>query len=218
MDEMILRIRPDGSVAVEETENGTRTYKEISPDSLLKCIKNSARKGKAASGQLPRNCLSFTAWEDGSKAACVLFPDGSADMAFMGTEYRGFPLPPLAFRFKIESDGRVSGAWVKALVGGGWPKPCSKTYRWPFPNASENGLLCLGGNPLPSCAEMRALDSLPRLILAMPHNLDSFSPGNNRRGLEARELFEALKGAPRSFYGESVLMPDGGTLRDFMET
>ena len=37
-NELIIRIKDDGSVSVEECRGGVTSYKAIAPDSLLNCI------------------------------------------------------------------------------------------------------------------------------------------------------------------------------------
>ena len=214
-DELAIKIKRDGSVTIEECLEGTISFKQISPGSLISCISLSLVRGGVKSGMLPRNCISFAVNDDGSREACLLHPENKADVTFLGTEYRNFPLPRIAFGFRVDSDGRVTSSKVGIIEAEGRPKPCTKMYRWPLSNVTGTGI-CLGNNVLPACTDIRTLESIPYLILSMPNNLDGFSPANNKQGLGMRELLELLKGKCQSHYYDKILIPSSMTLGNFI--
>ena len=62
MSETVIRIRDDGKVQVESDRNGVKNFKQITPDSLVKCIDKSRLQGALHTGLLPKHCLSFSAF------------------------------------------------------------------------------------------------------------------------------------------------------------
>jgi hypothetical protein len=214
-NEIIIRIKEEGTVSVEESYNGVNSYKAILPDSLLECINKSLLRGGVSSGLLPRNCLSFTEHDNGIKDICILHPEDKADITFMETEYKNFPLPRLVFGFTISSEGRISNSRLGVIENTEMLKPDTKMYRWPLSNVG-NTRICLGNNPMPKCTSLHTLGSLPYLIIAIPNNLDLFSAANNRPQAEMRELLEMLKDKQQSYYYEHILLPSGATLGDFV--
>ena len=215
--ELTIKIKADGNVTVEESNGGIKSHKAISPDEFLKCIKHSLKRGGIESGLLPSNCISFTAQDDGSRETCILHPEKTADITFMNTEYKNFPLPRMVFGIKTTAEGRVSSCRVAIMELNGKPaRPKTKLYKWPFSNVSGTHL-CLGNNPLPRHKSLHTLGSVPYLILSMPNNLDNFHASNNRMGLEMRELLELLKDKCQAYYyDENLLIPSGMELGDFL--
>ena len=216
-NEIIIRIKEDGSISVEECYEGVKSYKAILPDSLLDCLNKSALRGVVSSGLLPKNCLSFTAHDNGIRDICLIHPEDKADITFLKTEYKDFPLPRLVFGFTISSEGRISNSRLGVIDKGEMAKPDTKMYRWPFSNVS-NTRICVGNNPLPKCTSLHTLSSLPYLILSMPNNLDHFSDKNNRSRMEMRDLLELMKDKPQNHYYEHILVPSGATLGDFIKS
>jgi len=214
-DEMIIRIKSDGDVTVEEIKGGVKSYKAISPDSLLSCINKSLLRGGVASGLLPRGCLSFKAYDNGNREITMLHEPDSADISYMGTEYKGFPLPRLVFGFTVSDEGRVSNSRLGVIANDEMVKPETKMYHYPFSNVSGFHL-CTGNNTFPKCESLHTLASLPYFIMAMPNNNDHFRPSNNKPGLEMRDLMELLKDKQPSYYYEHILLPSGKTLGDFI--
>lgn len=99
-DEVVIHIKEDKSVRLEITENGKTRTKLISPQTLFDCIKGSLSSTpvKVASGLLPSNIISVTGDESGARYAVVEYPYETADITYMSTEYKDFPLPRLLFR------------------------------------------------------------------------------------------------------------------------
>ena len=216
-DEVNIRLRGDGSIFVEEYKDGVKSFKAITPDSLLGCINASLSFGRVGSGLLPKNCLSFTADSDGSKDICILHPEDKADITFLNAEYKDFPLPRLVFGFKVSNEGLISSCRLGVIEDSSMIKPETKMYRWPLSNVRGTHI-CVGNNPLPKCKSTSTytLSSLPYLIIGIPNNLDHFSAVNNRMGLEMRELLELLKDKHQSYYYEHILVPSETTLASFI--
>ena len=201
---------------METDEGGVRSVKEISPDALLKCLNLGATRDSVRSGQLPRNCLSFAEHADGGRDVWLIHGGERADIGFMGSIYRGFPLPRLAFGFSLEADGRVLSWSLAVTEDGPWPEWGSPTYRWPFANVHGNGRICIGNNPLPKYPDLRTLEGLAHRIVALPHNMHGFSAAGNRKGAGMRELLEEIKDKDREHYYREVLVRDGRTLADYI--
>lgn len=83
MSETVIRIRDDGKVQVESDRNGVKNFKQITPDSLVKCIDKSRLQGALHTGLLPKHCLSFSAFHDGSREAVLTHPENSAVVALL---------------------------------------------------------------------------------------------------------------------------------------
>jgi hypothetical protein len=216
MNETVIRISEDGKITVEKNENGVMSHKAISPDSLLDCIKTSIQRSGISSGLLPKDCLSYTEYDSGDKDICILFPRDKADITFLNTEYKDFPLPRLVFGFNINKGGRIGTCRMGIIGMDELIKPETRMYKYPFSNVSSNGVICIGNNPLPKCTSLHTLASLPYLILAIPNNLHNFQTSDNKLNLEMRALLELLINKSPAFYYSDVLIPTKKTLGDFI--
>ena len=215
MNEVVIRIREDGAVTVEDTQDGVKGVKEISPDSLLGCINKSLLRGVVASGLLPRGCIAFTAYDNGDKDACVLYPESKADITYYRSLYPGFPLPKLVFAFTITQENRISKCRLGVVANESCLKPATPMFVYPFSNVSGTHL-CTGNNVLPKCESLHTLGSVPYFIMSMDNNNDHFKMTNNKPGLEMRELLELLKDKPVEYYYSHILIPSGSTLEGFI--
>ncbi len=215
MSEMTIKISDDGSVAVEEFRDGVKSFKAIPPDELIKCINSSLIRGIVSSGLLPKNCISFTAHDNGERDVCLLHNEQKADISYFGTTYEGFPLTRLVFGFNITKENRISKCRMGVVADESNVKPTTPMFVYPFSNVSGFSL-CTGNNALPKCENLHTLGSLPYFILSMPNNNDYFKPTNNKQGLEMRDLLELLKDKNKEFYYQEILMPSGATLDDFI--
>jgi len=215
-DELILKIREDGSVAVEEINGGIKSFKEITPDSLLACIYKSLLRGAVHSGLLPKNCVSFCAYDDGDRDVVLLHSENRADISYFGTEYKDFPIPRLIFGFRVTKEGRVGSSRLGVIANDDMIKPETAMFHYPLSNVSGFHL-CTGNNILPKCASFHTLASLPYYIMAMPNSNDHFKPSNNKPGLEMRDLLELLKDKKPAFYYSEILTSNGATLNDFIQ-
>ena len=216
MNEMVIRIGADEKIAVEETENGVKRVKYISPEDLDQCIRRSAEM-KISSGLLPDGCLSHSEDDTGARYVTLLHRQERANISYYKTEYPDFPLPQLVFGFHIKADGKVWGVKLGVTERNTRLKPTSQMFVYPFSNV--NGFsLCTGNNVLPQCKSLHTLASIPHFILSMPNNNDYFQVTRNKAQMELRELFEHLKDKTPEYYYTDVLLPMGGrTLKDFME-
>lgn len=216
MSETVIRIGNDGKIAVERDLDGVKSFKQIAPDTLVQCINKSLLRGVVYSGLLPKNCISFSAYDNGCKSIALAHSESRADIIYFGTEYRSFPLPCLVFGFKLTGEGRISGCKLGVTENTETLKPDTKMYHYPFSNVS--GIrLCTGNNALPKCTSLHTLTSLPYYILSMPNNNDYFNHSHNKLALEMRDLLELLKDKNRDFYYSDILIANGLTLNDFIK-
>lgn len=215
MSDTVIRISEDGKIIVERDLRGVRSFKQIAPDTLIQCIDRSLLRGAVHSGLLPKNCISFSGYDDGSKEVVLIYPENRADISYFGTEYKNFPLPRLVFGFKLTAEGRVSSCKLGVVENTENLKPDTKMYHYPLSNV--NGFhLCTGNNVLPKCTSLHTLSSLPYYIMSMPNNNDYFKASNNKPNLEMRDLLELLKDKNSSFYYSDILIPNGAILNDFI--
>lgn len=215
MNETVLRIKDD-AISVETIADGVKSFKQIAPDSLLSCINQSLLRGAVSSGLLPRNCLSFTAYDCGDKDICILHPEERADISYVGTEYKDFPLPRLIFGFHVSKEGKVSRCRLGVVDNDLILKPKTKMYHYPLSNVSGFSL-CVGNNILPKCESLHTLTSLPYHILLMPNNNDHYRSENNKNKLEMRDLLEFMKDKPAALWYSEILVPSGKVLNDFIK-
>lgn len=215
MSETVIRICEDGKITVERNLDRLRSFKQIAPDTLIQCINKSLLRGAVHSGLLPKNCISFSAFDDGNKEVVLLYPEDRADISYFGTEYKNFPLPRLVFGFRLTAEGRVSSCKLGVVENTDNLKPDTKMYHYPLSNV--NGFhLCTGNNALPKCTNLHTLSSLPYYIMSMPNNNDYFNNLHNKPNLEMRDLLELLKNKNPSFYYSDILVPNGSVLNDFI--
>jgi len=215
MNEVVIRIRDEGTITVEDDRNGVKGFKEIAPDALLGCINKSLLRGAVSSGLLPRGCVSFAAYDNGNKYVCILHPENKADITYYGTLYPGFPLPKLVFGFCITKENRISGCRLGVVGNEANLKPATAMFAYPFSNVSGTHL-CTGNNALPKCDSLHTLASVPYYILSMDNNNDHFKRTNNKPGLEMRELLELMKDKLPEYYYSDILVPSNFTLGDFI--
>lgn len=67
MSETVIRIGEDGKITVERDLDGIKSFKQIAPDTLIQCINKSLLRGAVHSGLLPKNCISYSAYDDEKK-------------------------------------------------------------------------------------------------------------------------------------------------------
>ncbi len=215
MNKTIVKIRGDGTVAVEAIKDDVKSFKEITPDSLLECIIKSLLRGSICSGLLPKNCISFTSYDNGDRDVVLLHAESKANVSYFGSEYKDLPLPRLVFGFRITKEGRVTSCRLGVIANDEIIKPNTKMYYYPLSNVSGFAL-CTGSNVLPKCTSLCTLTSLPYYIISMPNNNDHFKPANNKLGYEMRDLLELLKDKQPEYYYSDVLILSGAVLNDFI--
>ena len=215
MNELVIRIKESGNVTVEEHKDGVKSFKAITPDSLLNCINKSLLRGGVSSGLLPRGCISFTANDDGTKNVCISHPESQANITYYGSPYPNFPLPRLVFGFSITGEGRISQTKLGVVANESHLKLTMPMFVYPFSNVSGFNL-CIGNNAMPRIESLHQLSSLPYHILSMDNNNDQFRPQNNKQGLEMRDLLELLREKPQEYYYTHILVPNKQTLKDYI--
>lgn len=214
-DEIIIHIKEDKTVRLEIHERGKTRTKMITPETLFECIKGSLSKECVNMGLLPPNIISVKGDETGQRYAVVEYLYDRADITYMETEYKDFPLPRLIFGFMIESSGRISKINLGVPASG---KLTMETpmYYYPFSNVSKFAL-CTGTNSLPNIKTLQSLYHLPEFVLSWPDNDDWYQSKYNKFGMERRDLMEHLRDKDRQYYYDSVLVPmPKTTLKDFL--
>ena len=216
-DRLSIHISDSAEIFVEERKNGIKSCKCISLNDLLVCIKSSIREIKPIyRAVLPKNALFYSCCpETGSFSAAMEYPYNKADITYMNTEYRDFPLPKLVFGFKVA--GKKIKKVYLGITGNGILRESSLMYTYPFSNVSSDFVLCTGGNALPEIKSPYSLSNMPDYILGLPDNDDYFNIKNNRLQLNHRELMEHLADKTPEYYYSDILIPSGKTLADFYE-
>ena len=214
-DRLSIHISDSAEIFVEERKNGIKSCKCISLNDLLVCIKSSIREIKPIyRAVLPKNALFYSCCpETGSFSAAMEYPYNKADITYMNTEYRDFPLPKLVFGFKVA--GKKIKKVYLGITGNGILRESSLMYTYPFSNVSNDFILCTGGNSLPEIKSPYSLSNMPDYILSLPDNDDYYNIRHNRLELGHRELMEHLAGKSPEHYYSDILIPSGKTLSDF---
>lgn len=214
-DRLSIHISDSAEIFVEERKNGIKSCKCISLNDLLVCIKSSLKEIKPTyNAVLPKNALFYSCCpETGSFSAAMEYPYNKADITYMNTEYRDFPLPKLVFGFKV-AGGKIKKVYL-GITGNGILRESSLMYTYPFSNVSSDFVLCTGGNALPEIKSPYSLSNMPDYILSLPDNDDYFNIKNNRLQLNHRELMEHLADKSPEYYYSDILIPSGKTLADF---
>lgn len=214
-DEVIIHIKEDKTVRLEICEKGKTRTKCISPDTLFECIKGSLVKAPISTGLLPSNILCVKSDDTGKRYATIEYLYDKADITYMSTEYKDFPLPRLIFGFSVESSGRISAINLGVPALGKLTLETQMFY-YPFSNVSHF-LLCTGANSLPHIKTLQSLQHLPEYILALPDNDDHYHDSHNRMKLGHRDLLEHLQDKNRQYYYDNVLVPmPDVTLKNFI--
>ena len=214
-DRLSIHISDSAEIFVEERKNGIKSCKCISLNDLLVCIKSSIREIKPVyRAVLPKNALFYSCCpETGSFSAAMEYPYNKADITYMNTEYRDFPLPKLVFGFKVA--GKKIKKVYLGITGNGILRESSLMYTYPFSNVSNDFILCTGGNSLPEIKSPYSLSNMPDYILSLPDNDDYYNIRHNRLELGHRELMEHLADKSPEHYYSDILIPSGKTLSDF---
>ncbi len=214
-DRLSIHISDSAEIFVEERKNGIKSCKCISLSDLLVCIKSSIREIKPVyRAVLPKNALFYSCCpETGSFSAAMEYPYNKADITYMNTEYRDFPLPKLVFGFKVA--GKKIKKVYLGITGNGILRESSLMYTYPFSNVSNDFILCTGGNSLPEIKSPYSLSNMPDYILSLPDNDDYYNIRHNRLELGHRELMEHLADKSPEHYYSDILIPSGKTLSDF---
>ena len=218
-NELVIRIKPDSSVVVEDVTDGIISVKNIGVDDVLNSIKNSITRKQIIvySGLLPKNCVAFYCNAENNDRYIVLeFDTGYADITYMKTLYEHFPLPKLVFGFHLDENSRIFSVNLGVTANERLTES-TQMYVYPFSNVSQFGL-CTGANELPEAKSLCQLSNLPWFILSLPDNDDRYNERDNALRMGHRQLLEHLKDKNTAYYYEKVLIPmDGVTLKQFLK-
>ena len=215
--ETLIRISPErAEIIVERNHEGVVSRKTIAPETLTKCFLTSRYDDeKHETGLLPEHCIAVTMTAT-AHFYYIRCPDLHTDFTYYGTELINFPIPRLVFGFKYAPDsGKVTDSSV-CVVRDERLTPDTPTYHYPFSNVFSDNRICMGNNALPVYKSPTRLTALASYILRIPNNNDQYSNHNNKLNLEYRDLLEQMKGKDPSHYYTDILIPDGRTLKDFM--
>ena len=214
----VIRISAQrAEITVEQTdEAGVTARKTLSAETFAKCVLGSRFDDSAHhTGLLPENCIAATV-SDGRTVYYIRHPRLCADVSYFGTEYLDFPIPRMVFAFGLDTQSGKVISRKLCVVKDERPTPDAPTYHYPFSNVFQSSDICVGNNELPTYKDPTRLNTLADYILRLPNNNDMFSETHNRLGLGYRDLLEHLKDKPPAYYYTDVLVPNGKTLKDFM--
>lgn len=217
LDTVIRLSSERAEITVEQTdEAGVTARKSMSAESFAKCVLGSRFDDSVHhTGLLPEHCIAATV-SDGRTVYYIRHPRLCADVSYFGTEYPDFPLPRMVFAFGLDAESGKVIERKLCVVKDTRLTPETPTYHYPFSNVYGNDNICIGNNELPAYKDPTRLGSLADYILRMPNNNDMFSETHNRLGLGYRDLLEHLKDKPSAYYYTDVLVPNGKTLKDFL--
>ena len=215
----VIRISPGQRELVVEQKNdaGVTVRKSLTPETFARCIVGSRFDVVVRfSGVLPENCIGVSL-SDGVTQYFIRYPELYANVTYYGTLYERFPLPRLVFAFSYGNEScKVVGKKL-CVVKDERLAPDTPTYAYPFSNVHDDGGICIGNNALPAYRDPTRIATLADFILCMPNNDDMFSMSHNKLGLGYRDLLEHLKDKTPAYYYTDILIPDGKTLKNFME-
>lgn len=216
--DMLIRVSPErGSIILEERqENGVIAYKEVSILDFYYILNRSYQNEIVlSSGILPPNCLRVLT--NGKDKRYLLWnPELRADLTYGDTEYLNFPIPRLVFDIRVLETGKVADCAI-GVVADESPTLGTIMYHYPLSNVYGDGSVCTGNNNLPRYRNPLSLRHFPRYLLGLPDNDHLFDAEKNKLGLSHKKLMEHLKDKDPSYYYEHILIPNGKTLRDFID-
>lgn len=218
-DRLSIHIWSDAEITVEERKNRIKTVKRITMNDFIHCIQDSTKEFIPIRNIiLPKNALFYSFSNESNKFSAVLeYPYDRADITYMKTVYRNFPLPRLVFGFKVNADGYIQQICLGVAKNCRILREDTPMYHYPFSNVLKNFSLCTGGNLLPEIKKIHSLSYMPDYILGLPNNDDYFQHKNNKLHLSHRELMEHLADKSPEYYYSDILIPSGKTLADFYE-
>ena len=213
-DEVAIHIYETGEIVVEDITGGMKSYKQVSANTFVECVKNSLERSVVSSEVLPGGTISYSCGNHGYKYVCIEFPERYCDIVYEKTEYKHFPIPRLVFGFVINGETILSVRLGVAEPGKITPK--TKMYIYPFSNVSGFNLCC-GTNSFPKIKSLHQLTGIMYFVMSMPNNNDHYRNERTRLDLEYRELLEALKNKTPEYYYSDVLIPSGKTISNFIK-
>ena len=219
-NDILIRVSPkEGRIVVEEQAGDIITRKEVSLEGLAGCFRQSMRTETPGrgTGLLPMNTLSV--WQGGEETRLVLwFPRRYADVSLYDTLYPQFPIPRLVFGTSFSGEGKPLRPRL-GVVADEVPTPETAMYYYPFSNVfDDDDKICVGDNVMPAYKQLWRASSLPAFLLSIPNNLHMYNSLHNKLALQYRDLMEHLKDKDPDYYYTDVLIPNGKTLGDFIQT
>lgn len=218
-NDILIRVSPrEGRIVVEEQSGDIRTRKEVSPEGLADCFRQSMRTKSPGmgTGLLPMNTLSV--WQSEAETRLVLwYPRRYADVSLYDTPYPHFPIPRLVFGASFSGEGKLLRPRL-GVVADEAPTPETAMYYYPFSNVFDDGGICVGTNEMPAYRKLWKAASLPAFLLSIPNNMHMYNSLHNKLALQYRDLMEHLKDKDPAYYYTDVLIPNGKTLGDFIRT
>ena len=213
-DEVAIHIYENGEIVVEDITDGVKSYKQVTANTFIDCVKSSIKSGRVESGLLPAGTFSFVSGNDGYRDICIEFPEQYCDIVYEKTEYKNFPIPRLVFGFVINGE-RITSVKL-GVADRGQLTPKTKMYIYPFSNV--NGFsLCCGANSFPAIKSLHQLMGIMYFIMSMPNNNDHYRTERTQLDMEYRELLETLKDKTPEYYYSDVLISSGKTISDFIK-
>jgi len=216
MNEMVIRIKENGTISAESKNNGISTVKNISAATLISCINKGAPMAMVSTGILPENCFADAIYDNGDFYVCFKHNSLYADISYFEAEYKHFPLPRLVFGYRVSKAGSIIGVRLGVIEDSAILKPDTPMYYYPFSNVYHIFNLCTGSNTFPLIKELTQLASMNHYILSMPNNNDYFSISENKLNMPYDDLLEHLKDKSPDYYYSDILIPNGRTLNDFI--
>ncbi len=207
-------VNEDLNLVVDDFRGKTVKHKVISMNTFAKLISKSIEVTAVETGILPDRCVSYREDKDGNKFIALDLGTFNTDICYENTKYLNFPIPRMLFGFRLDKTNKINKVQV-AVAELGHLRESTKLYKYPFSNVSGFDM-CIGSNAMPKLKSLRQLNGIPYYIFAMPDNNDRYRPDRTKLNMEYREMLEYLKDKNTEYYYESVLIPSGKTLKDFI--
>lgn len=207
-------VNEDLNLVVDDYRGETVKHKVISMNTFSKLISNNIEVTAVETGILPDRCVSYREDKNGDKLVAVDLGSFNVDICYEKTKYENFPIPRMLFGFRLDTNNKITEVRV-AVADMGPLRENTKLYKYPFSNVSGFNM-CIGTNAMPKIKSLRQLNGIPYYIFAMPDNNDRYYPDHTKLNMEYRTMLEHLKDKDTAYYYESVLIPSGKTLKDFI--
>ncbi len=202
------------NLVIDDYRGKTNKHKVISINTLCKLVEKNINGNIFETGILPERCIAYREETGNNRFVALDLGCFNMDITYEQTKYENFPVPRLLYGFRLDGANKIREVQV-AVADMGTLRDDTKLYKYPFSNV-EGFNMCIGGNVLPQIKKLRQLNGIPYYIFAMPDNNDRYMPDRTRLNMEYRNLLEHLKDKDTEYYYNSVLIPSGKTLKDFI--
>lgn len=201
----LLEIKDDGSVAITHEDNGITVVKEVTLGDVAKLfyslVQDDIKEGKwFSTSVLPPEVIAYGENEKGEIISVVLpWGPGTLPFIYYTTVFQAIPYPRLVFKFilgrdKENAEYRFIRTYVAAVIEKGNLHDDTPLYHYPFSHVSGT-LMCTGNAVFPTFKSLfEVATKLPRLILTVPNENDSYTNDVNASHLPLRELLQVLDG------------------------